>query len=309
MATATAPGKVILFGEHAVVYGYPALAVPIRHLRTIVKVEASSTPGIHLEAPAISLWDTLASLPPDHPLVVIINKVTSEIRAELPPAVKIHIHSTIPVASGLGSGAAMSVALVRALAEFLGRPLSDEKVNALAFEAEKLFHGNPSGIDNTVITYSQPIFFMKGMPFEPVSAGKPFKLLISGTGILAPTREVVADVRRLWEADKSRWEKVFKSIGQMTEKARQAIQLGEEETLGKLMNENHSLLQELTVSCPELDRLVQAARDAGALGAKLSGGGRGGNMIALVQDSSIRKVAYALNDAGAKRLILTDVRS
>jgi mevalonate kinase len=211
------------------------------------------------------------------------------------------------MAAGLGSGAAASVAVIRALSAFLGHPLSDEQVNKLAYESEKLYHGTPSGIDNNVITYARPVYFVKGRAIKTFRVGAAFTLVIGDTGINAPTKESVGDVRKLWKADQPRWEKIFDRVGEIVWDARQAIERGDCLELGKLMDANHSLLQELTVSSEELDCLVVAARKAGAIGAKLSGGGRGGNMIALVLKENAPALAEALLSAGAKRTITTTV--
>ena len=177
----------------------------------------------------------------------------------------------------------------------------------MAYEIEKLHHGTPSGIDNTVVTYAKPVYFVKGQPIEILKVGKPFTIVIGDTGILAPTKESVSDVRKLWEADNIKWEKVFDKIGEIARNARKRIKNGEWERLGELMNQNHKLLEEMTVSSPELDRLVEAACKAGALGAKLSGGGRGGNMIALVKPEIAETVSRSLKEAGAQRVIITKV--
>jgi mevalonate kinase len=223
--------------------------------------------------------------------------------------VEIKITSTIPVASGLGSGAAVSVALICALSSHLSHPMTNEQVNALAYEIEKIHHGTPSGIDNTVITYAKPVYFVKGQPIEIFRVGKPFTVVIGDTGISAPTKEAVGDVCVLWEADKARWEKVFDKIGEIAKKAKEKIENGESEELGELMNQNHALLQEMTVSSQELDQFVEAARKAGAWGAKLSGGGRGGNMIALVKPEIAEAVSRLLKEAGAKNTIITTINS
>ena len=131
--------------------------------------------------------------------------------------------------------------------------------------------------------------------------------MIGNTGISAPTKEAVGDVRKLWEADKVCWEKLFDKVGAIVKKAKEKIESGEWELIGDLMNQNHALLQEMTVSSPELDRLVNAARKAGALGAKLSGGGRGGNMIALVKPEIAEAVSRSLKEAGAKTTIATTI--
>ncbi len=303
----SAPGKIILFGEHAVVYGRPALAVPVTQLQATATVSASPRLGIWIDAPDISLHAPLSALSPDDPLAAVIHGVFSTLGISSPPPLKFHISSTIPVASGLGSGAAVSVAIIRTLSAFLGQPIPDGRVSALSYEIEKLHHGTPSGIDNTVITYAQPVYFVKGQPIEILHVGAPLTLVIGDTGISAPTKGSVNAVRRLWEADKPQLEKIFDKIGGVVRKARRAIENGETASLGVLMDENHALLQQLTVSSPELDRLVEAARQSGALGAKLSGGGRGGNMIALVSKENALAVAEALRSAGAKRTIVTTV--
>jgi mevalonate kinase len=137
--------------------------------------------------------------------------------------------------------------------------------------------------------------------------GTPFTLVIGDTGISAPTKESVRSVRNLWKTNKNRWEKVFDRVAEIVWDARQAIERGDLVDLGKLMNANHDLLQKMTVSSPELDRLVDAAIKFGAYGAKLSGGGRGGNMISLVKKENASALAEALKASGAKRTTVTQV--
>jgi mevalonate kinase len=312
----SAPGKIILFGEHAVVYNRPALAVPVTQVHVDVEVLDSPRTGIWINAPGIDLCAELNSLPADHPIGSAILKLfqlfsfsSSTGRGVKGQAegVEINISSTIPVASGLGSGAAVSVALIRALALHIAYPLTNDQVNNLVYEIEKLHHGTPSGIDNTVITYNKPVYFIKGQPVETFKVGKPFTIVIGDTGIPAPTKESVGDVRLLWLKDKIRFEETFDEIGQIALIARRLIESGNPDLLGELMDQNHVLLQKLAVSSPELNKLVEAAREAGAQGAKLSGGGRGGNMIALVEQAKAENVAGALISAGAKRTIITEI--
>jgi mevalonate kinase len=307
MTQASAPGKIILFGEHAVVYGRPALAIPVTQVHADVDVSESARKGVWIDAPGVNLHAELNMLPSDHPVASVINNLFFLLRVSPFPDLEIQITSTIPVASGLGSGAAVTVALTRAVSAHLHASMTDEEVNAFTYEIEKLHHGTPSGIDNTVVTYARPVYFIKGQPIETFEAGQPFTIVIADTGISAPTKESVGDVRRLWMNDKSRWETVFDKIGEISFTARRAIEAGKPELLGELMNENHALLQKLTISSPELDRLVEAAHNAGALGAKLSGGGRGGNMIALVESEKAEIVSRSLKEAGAKNTIITQV--
>ena len=317
MSRASAPGKIILFGEHAVVYGRPALAVPVTQVHADVEVLDSARPGIWIDAPDVNLHAELNTLPSDHPIASVIHNFLFLLRVSRFPNLEIKIMSTIPVASGLGSGAAVTVALTRALAVHLDHAMTDEETNAFTYEIEKLHHGTPSGIDNTVVTYARPVYFIKsplspdrrgtGGEVETFKVGKPFTIVIADTGISAPTKESVGDVRRLWMNDRSRWETIFDKIGEISFTARRAIEAGRPELLGDLMNENHALLQTLTISSPALDGLVEAARKAGAAGAKLSGGGRGGNIIALVEPEAVEAVSLALKEAKAKNTISTQV--
>ena len=309
--SASAPGKVILFGEHAVVYGQPAIAVPVR----AVSAKASITPDIQgpggrvlIEAAQAGVAAGLSELAEGDPLAAAVRAALKELGVSRPPAFKLRVNSTIPMAGGLGSGAAVSVAILRVVSAFLGHALSEEQVSQLAFEVEKLHHGTPSGIDNTVITYERPVFFEKDRPVEFLEVSAPFTLLIADSGGSTPTRVTVAAVRTAWQAEPERHERIFVQIGELARQARRVMAAGDNEQLGPLMDTNHKLLQQLEVSSPELDALVAAARRAGALGAKLSGGGRGGNMIALVKAEEAEAVAAAVKRTGAVGTIITTVR-
>ena len=308
--SASAPGKAILIGEHAVVYGHPAIAVPVHGVsaRAAVTPAIKAPPGeVHIEAAQIGIDADLGALPESDPLAAAVRAALQALGLIRPPALNVRVSSTIPIAGGLGSGAAVSVAILRAVSAFLGHPLNDEQVSALAFEIEKLHHGTPSGIDNTVITYARPIFFVKGQPPDFLQVAKPFTLLIADTGVATPTREAVAAVRAAWQANPPRYERLFAQIGDLAIQARSAVESGDIELLGPLMDANHEILQQLEVSSPELDKLVAAASQAGALGAKLSGGGRGGNILALVEPDRSNTVSDALQSAGALSTIVTTV--
>jgi len=303
----SAPGKVILFGEHAVVHGRPAIAVPVMQVRANATIEpASPGSGLMLVASDLGKSISLATAPQDEPLAAAARLTLASLSSSVPDAT-LTISSTIPIASGLGSGTAVSAALTRTLAGFLGHTLKPAEISALVFEVEKIHHGTPSGIDNTVVVYEQPIYFVRGHPVERLTVAAPFTLLIGDTGTRSSTKSVVEHVRRAWKRDPARYDALFDQIGDITDEARRAIETGDIDTLGLLMAENHTLLIELGVSSPQLDELVDTARFSGALGAKLSGAGRGGNMIALVEDDLAKEVAEAVREAGAVRVIRTTV--
>jgi mevalonate kinase len=305
LSTGHAPGKVILFGEHAVVYGRPALAAPVTQVRATAVVRSGET-GAGLIIHALDLNRQVRLNEDGEPLAEIARLGLRWLELSEPDWV-VEISSTIPIASGLGSGAAVSVAVLRALACAAGRKLSPPQASALAFEVERMHHGTPSGVDNTVVAYGQPVYFVRGQSPKPFAIGRPFFLAIGDTGIASPTRVAVSDVRARWDAEPGRYDRLFDRIGDIVVLAKEAIRDGEPDALGPLMDANHTLLQEIGVSSPELDALVAAARDAGAGGAKLCGGGRGGNMIALVTPASADAVADALRAAGAVRVIVTEI--
>jgi len=309
MMRASAPGKAILFGEHAVVYGQPALAIPL----TQVQATAAIQPGgneFWIEAPDVRRRYTLAEAAPDDALAAAVRLTCARAGEAAPPPAVLSLASRIPIASGLGSGAAACTAVVRATAQLLGCPLDDSDVSAIVFETEKMLHGTPSGIDNTVVAFGLPVYFVRGQPPVPLRAALSFQLLIGDTGVASPTKAAVADVRAAWQKDPQRYQKIFQAVGDLAREARNIIEgRGNRPAafLGELMNRNHALLRELDVSSPELENLVTAARAAGALGAKLSGAGRGGSMLALVTPASEAAVRKALEQAGAQRVMGTTI--
>jgi mevalonate kinase len=312
MVTASAPGKIILFGEHAVVYGRPAIAAPISQIRATAVVQPSPTPGVHLHAPDLAWHTTLDTAPADDPLAATLRQFQQAAHLPHLPDITVTVTSQIPIASGLGSGAAITAALLRALGQYFHQPqlLENGRISAMTYEVEKIYHGTPSGIDNTVVAYEQLVYFMRRHPHnlvETFAVAQPLPLLIADTAVRSSTKVVVGDVRRHWEADPTRFEAIFTACGEIAQAARRAIEQGELAELGRLMRYNHQWLQEMTVSSPELDQLVQAAHAAGALGAKLSGAGRGGNMIALVTAETKTAVAHALQQAGARQVLFTQI--
>lgn len=302
MHTYSAPAKIILFGEHAVVYGEPAIAAPFRALQAqVTAMPAPYGSGLSIigAASGVTLHVSLANDTPDNALIYAAQLVLRALDKP-PPDLTLELRSNIPIGGGFGSGAAVSAALMRALSAALGTPLSGETLNSLVYQVEQLHHGTPSGIDNTVIVYDQPVYFVRGKPPMTFRVGAPLTFLVADTGVSASTRETVGDVRRLYNRDQAHYGAIIAEIGALVRKARTLIGSGGAcEELGELMNANHALLRALSVSSAQLDHLCAVARSSGAYGAKLSGGGRGGSLIALTEPDLAPSVSSALREAGA----------
>jgi len=207
-------------------------------------------------------------------------------------------------ASGVGASAAQCTSLARALNDSFNLNLDDEKINEAAYEGEKAYHGTPSGIDNTASTYGGLIWFVKNLnggknTMDLLQSPIKMPLIIANSGITASTIEVVADVRRLKDKNPNKFEKIFKEYKEIADKAKMALLEGNIISLGNLMNQNHKLLQEITVSGEINDKLVQIALKNGAIGAKMTGTGRGGLVIALAENKEIQeKIAKAIEKEG-----------
>lgn len=311
MTEAYAPGKVILVGEHAVVYGRPAVAIPVHQVRARATVEAGDA-GQGIVIVAADLGRTFVAGrgeadPEVRPLEAAVLGVLRHLSLTLQHDLTITVDSTIPIARGLGSGAAVATAMVRAVGLHFSAELSAEEVSQLVYEVERLHHGTPSGIDNTVIAYERPVYFVRGEALEAFPVGRPLQLVIADTGVASSTRAVVEWVRTAWERSRDRYEALFDDVGSISRAVRRAMEMGDEESLGRRMDENHRLLQAMGVSSPQLDSLTEAARRGGALGAKLSGAGRGGNTIALVTPETRDDVERALISEGAQSVIQTEI--
>ena len=308
MTTAHAPGKIILVGEHAVVYGRPALALPVWETTAAATITAGAAgSGCRLQAPQTGLSFRLAHADKDEPLAVSVRTALAAAGGSVDPDWQIRAVSDIPIAGGLGSGAAIAAAIVRAVFAHLGRTVDAETVSRLVLKSERLYHGTPSGIDNTVIAYGVPIWFVQDKTPEQVVPGRTFTLAIADSGIASPTRETVAEVRGRWRVSRRAYARYFDAMAEIAAAARVALETGDPVELGRLLNANQERLAQIGVSSPALERLIQAAERAGAYGAKLSGGGRGGNVIALIDGAKTEEMRCAWLAAGARRVIVTEL--
>ncbi len=290
-------GKVVILGEHAVVYGRHAIAAPVP--MTIKAFVEDCDEGIHLLIPRWGVEFQLAANPNERrsferPAGVMLDKLGLSGRA-----MRIEVFPEVPRSMGLGGSAAMAVAIVRALDNHYRLGLADAEVNELAFEAEKLAHGNPSGIDNTLACYGKPLVFRTGNPplVEPLNIKTPIPMVVGMTGYEGLTAKTVGRVNAAWQQDRKLYERIFDQIDTLALRGVQAIQDEDLATLGELMNVCHGMLNALQVSTPELEQLVDIARENGALGAKLTGGGGGGSIIALC-DGDTGAVVNAIRAAG-----------
>jgi len=305
--TASAPAKIILFGEHSVVYGYPAIATAI-NLRAYVttspasnefRISSTQLPKIYNVPFSTSFSDN--NVPPQVKPIVYAILVTQDYLDKHTP-LSIHVDSKIPMGAGLGSSAAVNVATVAAVSNYYGVSLDKPTVSKLAFEAEKIVHGTPSGIDNTISTFGGLIYYQKGK-IEQINSTNEFSLVIGNTLISRQTKVLVAKVRALKEILPSVVVKIFSSIGDIVNLAKEELVSGNIEKLGHLININHGLLESIGVSHRKLSELVHAALSAGALGAKLTGAGGGGCMFALVKKENLSTVATAIKQAGGVPII------
>ena len=290
-------GKIILLGEHAVVYGRHAIAAPVP-LAIQAQIEDIDC-GIELMIPR---WGVEQSLHPeakdpqsfDQPLATILEKLELGSRA-----MRITVFANVPRAMGLGGSAAVAVSIIRAMDEHFKLILSDEEVNSLALECEKVAHGTPSGIDNTIATYGRPLLYRRGEPplVESIKPKAPINIVIGMSGIESLTARMVAGVRKAWQRNSRLYEQIFDSIDRLALEAVKAIHGHDMEHLGDLMNVCQGQLNSLQVSSWEIEEMIQLARRNGALGAKLTGGGGGGSIIALCPENSA-EVAAAIESSG-----------
>jgi len=290
-------GKIILLGEHAVVYGRHAIACPLPlTMRAIVEDHDA---GVELLIPRWGIEYQLAK-PPEQRRS--FERAAGAIMDQLGLAdrgMRIEVFPDVPRGMGMGGSAALAVAIIRALDIHYRLGLSDEEVNELAYQSEQIAHGKPSGIDNTLATYGKPLVFRMGNPplVEPLNIGAPLQIVVGRTRTEGLTAKTVQNVREARERQPKLYEKIFDDIDALVLQAVAAVQANDIQTLGELMNVCQGLLNALQVSTPEIERLIGIARRAGALGAKLTGGGGGGAVIALC-DGNAERVQTAMERQG-----------
>lgn len=286
MTTGIGYGKVILFGEHFVVYGIPAIALGIAN-KAIVEIK---------KAPQNEFVSDMPGTIPEYTLRAIDFVLKA---MNLKDKFHVHLKGDLPTVGGLGSSAAFCVALVRAFASYYDLSLRDKQVNDYAYEGEKAFHGNPSGVDNTVAVYGGAIKFIRTKGFEKLKVGTPLHIVVAMTGISSPTAKMVEEVRKLKEDDEDEFRAFCDEAGELVKKGEKVVSSGDLVEIGRLMNENHKLLGAIGVTIEKNDIIVKVALDAGALGAKLTGGGGGGCCIALAKDEkSANTILLAIKKTG-----------
>ena len=295
-------GKIILLGEHSVVYGRHAVAVPAPvNIRTKVQ---DTEDEILLMIPSWGVEYRLDKNPEKRQSFEKLAGLILDQMGLSKQGMKIEVFSDIPRGMGLGGSAAIAVSIIKALNNHFKLALNQDEINQMALESEKIAHGNPSGIDNTMATYGHPLIFRNGDNplIEPLNINETFSILIGFSSTEGLTAKTVGIVRDLWKKNPGVYEKIFDEIDSLALQSIQAIQNNDFELLGQLMNINHGLLNTLQVSTPELERLIMIARESGALGAKLTGGGGGGAVIALCKDIDITK--SAIESEGYETLVV-----
>ncbi len=309
----SAAAKIILFGEHAVVYGHPAVAIPLQDVRAnaAVSIDFSiTTPIIEANDFKIRIFLDEASPPDSIAHIIKAIELFNKKVAKLPTSGwRLTLWSKIPIGRGLGSSAATGIAVLRAFLKAMNKILLPKELINLSFELEKIHHGTPSGIDNTVISLEKPVLFRKDREPALIKSSSSVYFVVGDTGISKKTVQVVSQVAEARNKNIEQYDRIFNQMGQLALDGSRAVKDGDEKKLGHLMNENQALLEKINVSSPELDRLIKAAVSSGAIGAKLCGAGKGGCMVAVTKDfESSKIVAHQIMRAGAETSFITKLK-
>lgn len=293
-----ATGKIILIGEHSVVYGKKAIAFPFAGVGIHTLVQAN--PTVHIQSKYFNgTLDEMKQVTSMHNLVLLIEVLKKDLEL---PNFCLNIKSTIPSERGMGSSAAVAVSIIRAIFDWQELPLDEKTLLKYVDYSEQIAHDNPSGIDAAATSGTQPILFEKGQPFETFQLNVDAYLLVADTGIKGQTRQAVKDVANLVQQKGTSIRQIIDQLGDLTLEAKTAIVENQAEKLGQIMTASHRLLQKLTVSNHTLDQAVELALTHHALGAKLTGGGRGGCLIVLAKDlQNARFIQEKLISYGMKR--------
>ncbi|MGX7196842.1 mevalonate kinase [Enterococcus olivae] len=288
-------GKIILMGEHAVVYGEPAIAFPFGGTQvtaTLQPAEENSLSSIYHQGALITAPQSLNN----------IQQLSDCLQKHLhTPNFHLSIESSIPSERGMGSSAAVAVAITRAFFDWQKTELTQSTLLKYVDFAEAIAHGNPSGIDAAATSGNQPIYFKRDQPFHSFPLNIDAYLLVADTGIKGQTRSAVRSVAELFEIAPDETSLTIYHLGQLTRQAKEAIIHNRTKELGSLMTQAQSYLKDLTVSNNTLDTLIHLALENGALGAKLTGGGRGGCLLALIETKEqAEQIATKLKAHGVK---------
>ena len=279
-------GKIVLLGEHAVVYGMPAIAAGIS-LGAKARAEPSDIGQLRIAERSASSGD-------GSELAAALDQTC---RALGVGPHRLEVDVDVPLGSGLGGSAAIGVAVARALLAARGETETAARVLEGANAWEQVFHGNPSGVDAAAAYAGGCIWFTKAAGTEPMFVAVPMHVAICLAGPPASTKQMVESVRRLGERRPDLLGKSLAGIESLVKNAKLCIEAGDLDGLGQLMNYNQMLLSGLFLSTPEIERACAVAREAGALGAKLTGAGGGGAVIALCRDRG-QPIEAALRAAG-----------
>lgn len=291
-------GKVILLGEHGVVHGRPALALAVeRGAEARAFVHDGPTNVMRIEPWGVQVDDG----PEEDSEKALLQRALRVATGFFEDALRtrIDVMMRLPGGAGMGSSAAIGVAVLRALEEVRGLAPDDERIYQRSLRWEGVFHGNPSGVDNAMATWGGLACFVRGAPLERITPALPVRVVASFSGSSSGTREMVASVASQLAREPARVTRIFDAMETLVHAGRRAIEVGDLVGLGAAMSENHALLQALSLSTATLDDMVSRALAAGALGAKVTGAGGGGCMIALVDSVlAARRVSDALSSLG-----------